>query len=708
MSRTPAKETSFSTEKLKRKINSETNKLRQQRRDNLFNKQRSNLESSANSSSDFLSLADDSSNQEMVAVSIAAPVHQVISIDYQPDGSQKLVRKLVQRKKSDKASKSPPEMDITSDPTEEYTQFYQDLESRYSAFRTATSKQNAVRLAELFNTPQSRATISGCSTRFRILAVKQSELAKYLREGAVNFSANVDDYPAYSTSASKLVNDIIVLIHEVLNTLINFSFNNTDANQVELIENLASAMLCFHHNQITTLDEQRRYLVKFIEFCWNSRTLELSQVNLYCNLFEGIDRFIGLLKENRKDDIWRYLTSNRFLKLLKQHTKFACQLIRTNRMNESMVNSDWPGSNSTRSAVGDSEMSIDSQTSKLPTPYQANRNLPPAVREYISDLFCLTLAQSTRLELDGYEFPDDLYQLISHQKELLAYELGEDQFAYFVQTLNNYFEPSYPDSVLEFLFPLQFIEDGCLRIKAKVNLIEHPKSEADKFDSAMHARMIGILVGLFSNLTSMDKYCQLLVNLNFTDQLTSLIAIGKINSNLNLLFYTLTVIKNIISIQTCNENLSRFQQSNVFGIDVFEKIFSSILVRELIDAFASMNGDCKQELSAILSELFRYAKPAVIGKFMNPKFFQLLNDLMEMNDANLAMIALRVLSLFVRPDESNTERLVLVLNHIDTAGLIDSLEMLSYSPNSQINRLASNLVEKYYDLSELKENLSPF
>ena len=691
-SRTPAKET-FSTEKLKRKLNIETTKLRKERRDNLFNKQRINLESSPSNAL----LTNGPSSSETVVSQVPAYqstipndhllARQSNQPDYEMTSNLSTLTKTIRK------------VYIAPDQLEEKTKFYKDLESKYLTFKQTASHENAQELVLFIDYFKNIAVLNSATNQFRQIAIRQSELFKYLREDLLNSKENDGEYAVYPENYSKLVIDVIALVHEVMNTLTDYIFNDQDP---KLIKRFAILMTNLHYSRFTTFDEKRHYLVIAIQYLSNRKTLELNEIPMYCFLLENLDHFLTL-RNGKPDDIWTCITSVRFLKLLKQHTKLACQVIRSLRTITSISNSDC--TNSTGLQM-DTEMQSesDSQPVKLPTPYQAKRHISLSEREYVSDLFSLALAQSTKLMFEGYELPDDLHQLISNLKQLAAYDLCEEQFSQFIQILNNYFDPSLDDSVLDFLLPLQFIEQTIDAIKVKCNKILDPKNELS-LESSHHVRWISFVIGLFSNVTSMDKYCQTLIDLKLTDQLANLVAITRGESFLNLLFYNLVMIRNMLRAQIWSENLSGFAQFNSF--DIYQTIFQPTFVQKLLGASDEMNGDCKEVLSEILVDVSAHAKPAVLGQFINLEFFRILNDLLKMNDANLAMNTLQVLCVFVKQGRWNSEQSLLILNYIDAAGVIDNVEALIYSLNSQINRLASNLVDQYYTLSELKENMLP-
>lgn len=685
-SRTPAKET-FSAEKLKRKMNNETSRLRKQRRDNLFNKQRINLETLALSSSDLAEQEDATSSLEMMtaaSVDAARPGdHQQIATRLPP---RPMNMKIARRKKEESAaidtpsSLTPPDSSGEYEYTvEQFTQYYEDLKSKYSTFKQA-KPSSASELVQYLNHWRSQATLP------------------YLREKGRDDSID--------SISSKLPIEIIALLQEVLNDLVDFCFHNPES---QLIEQLSITMTNSNMIMISTLDERRRYLVKLIEFCASSRTLELSQLKTYCNLFDCIDMFIGELR-GKTDDLWRYINSSFFIKMLRQHTKFACQLIRSNRTMDCMPNSDCANGDRTGDQITDN--GIPSQTD----PQAINRRKEQSVyltkkhfknteiEDYMSSLFGVSLAQSKELSLeDDSGPPDDLCQLIANLRELAAYEINEDHFAHFVQILNNYFDPTLDDGVLELLFSEQFVQQCCAVVKTSVEHVNDYRKSPQGPPAVAYdwIRRISLVVGLFSNITALQQYCAILIDLKFADQLASVVAISSEFSELNLLFYVLAMVRNLTSVEGCSEQPGGFQRLG--DLNIYDLIFTPTFVEELLRAMGPMNGDCMQQLSVILSNVFKYSKPTVIRQFVHPLFFETLNGLLRMGDPDLELLALQLLCSF-KQEESNAERLGQILSYFSSAGLIDSVEALNYSANNQISKLASKLTD---DLSELKENISP-
>lgn len=662
-SRTPAKET-FSAEKLKRKMNNETSKLRKQRRDNLFNKQRINLESLVLTSSE-----DAESSSQMSITSIDAA-------DQHPIANQLPPLKITRPKRDamdTPSSLTPPDSSGECEYTvEQFAQYYEDLKSKYSTFKQA-NPPNAFELVQYLNHWKSQAILP------------------YLRKSG-------DE----QADGSKLPTEIIALLRQALNDLVDFCFRNPDR---QLIEQLSVTMTNSDIIMISTLDERRRYLVKLIEFCAHSQTLELNQLKTYYNLFDCIDMFIGELR-GRQDDLWQYLNSSVFVKLLKQHSKFACQLIRSNCTMNDMPNSDCPNGDSTGSQTMDQTKANETPTDLQATNHLAKKQFKDtAIEDYVSSLFGVSLAQSKTLSLeDDSGLLDELCQLIANLRELAEYEISDDHFAHFVQILNNHFDPILDDGVLELLYPEQFVERCCTIVKTSVEHVnDYRKSRLGSPAAAAYewARRISLVISLFSNITSLPQYCAILMDLKFNDQLASVMAISSEFSDLNLLFYVLAMMKNLISME--GEQLSGFERLD--SVSIYDLIFVPAFVQELLRAMASMNGDCMQQLSAILSSVFKYSKSVVLRQFVHPLFFDALSCLLRMDDPDLQLLALQLLGSFVKPDESNAERLGQILNYFTNTGLIDSVERLNYSANNQISKLANKLTDDYYALSELKENI---
>ena len=124
-----------------------------------------------------------------------------------------------------------------------------------------------------------------------------------------------------------------------------------------------------------------------------------------------------------------------------------------------------------------------------------------------------------------------------------------------------------------------------------------------------------------------------------------------------------------------------------------------------------MNGNCKMELISILDNVFQYSKPTILKLFVKFKFFDSLNSILKIDDVNFVFFVVKILFFFI--DTKNSKiidglfELPIVLNHYESIGIIDRIESLSFNSNKQISRLASLFLDEYYQLVELKENISP-
>ena len=145
--------------------------------------------------------------------------------------------------------------------------------------------------------------------------------------------------------------------------------------------------------------------------------------------------------------------------------------------------------------------------------------------------------------------------------------------------MNNSFEPFLDYNVLEFLFPSKLIESFIELIK--INL---PEFNEDKQKRNGYAnKLINGIISLFSNITCLEVYCKILIDLNFISLLQKLLTENK--NEQKLVFYLLIIIKNITSIELDysssiknKKNQSKFQKiSNCNNLD---KVFTPNFVKE--------------------------------------------------------------------------------------------------------------------------------
>lgn len=629
----------FSTEKLKRKIQNETNKSRKQRRENLFNKQRNSL--SPNSSTSPQSNSTNSLNNQ-------------ISDTLSNQNQSNTILKNVKSNEIIIGSTLPAPSIEQIEQNKLIHDFCVNLQSKYSIFKQTSNSTDLINY--IYN--ENKFAFIICATEFKILSNQYDDLKKFTRDGSFyEINVNQSEYQDL-TDFQRATIYIIKLIHEIVNNLIELCNGTSD---LKLIESFVDLMLFLCGEGISTLDEETRHFFNLINF-FSNQNLEVNHIQIYIKLFDTISCFIDPIDNRSK--IWSYFNSRSFLNLIRLHTEFACHL-----------------------------KIVDS--TNLTSNYQSNDK--SIFNKYLESLFQLSADLSERLMIDTLDVQDDLCKLIENLKDLVnRHESNKQLIIYFVQILNNYFEPYVDFSILDFLFPVNFIEYCCSLVKTNIGY-ENSRTSCES------NKLIENIIALFSNITSMEMFCEMLIDLKFIDQFRNLLMMN----NRTVIYYLLIMIKNILSFETdfCIQTTSRFQAINKNSFDL---IFTPIFVKELISTIDKMNSDCKTELSVILIDVFKYAKPTVIRSFISLKFIENLSFLIQNEtDVNMIFCVFKILSTFINENKC-PEQFVKVLNYYETTGIIENVEQLCYNPNSQISEFANLFLDQFYKLSDLKENISPY
>jgi len=612
MSRTPnnksnsklinSKQCPLSNDKLRRKLNCESNQKRKQKRDNLFNKQRNSLHEST---------------------SLKVTINTI-----------------------NRSSKSQLEL------KRQLETFYLNLQSKYLAYKQSTNA-----LDDLINylCKENRSILTEWSKVQRVLWFENDLMMKFAYG-----DENVENKDSVEKLTENLVEITTKLINEIVNDFIACCFKIFNLSNLQKFNEF---ILYLHSESMTSMDQENQHILNLITYC-NTDEKDEAKIIVYINMFIIIKKLIDGIDEN--DELYTYITSKQFLSQLQQHTAFVIYL---HKRNEEIQNNQ-----------------------------PAYKTLDFVLMEnYIEFLFNFAHLSSTELTFDTLEDQNDLYRLISNLKELVKLA-NRKSLIYYVQIINNFFEPFLGPAVIDFLIPIVNVEELCSIIKINFANYTQLKKQNVNDDTT---QLIETIIRLFTNLTSIESYSKVLINCGMIHYIQSiLILMNELHTMKDELVCSLLIlIKNIIFIKLNDEPKSYFETAKS-GYDL---IFSSKFVPEFIASIDHMNNRCKIQVAEILSNLFKLAESSLIKKFLSLKFLRALHNLLQFNDQNVIYSTLEVLLIFILNNKLVPGQLIYLLNYYQFTGLLDLIESLSNSKNDQISKLASKLLDRYYSLADLEE-----
>lgn len=536
--------------------------------------------------------------------------------------------------------------------------FALSLQSKYSKY-----KQSADHIHELINYlgEENRTVLNECVRAYMCLIYENKQLLRFVNGSQTDEDDDAEDANSVSNKRfDDLVENTIKLIGQLVDELTGCCFN-TFAPQT--LETFTRFVLYLHDQSITTMDQEDRFVFNFIEFCADQQ-LDDSKIPLYITLFKTIYSMIDGVDDTQR--LWIYIRSEQFLDQLKQHTAFAICLLKRNP----------------------------SETSR-----PVDQRL---VEQYVELQFAFAHLISTELTFDTLNDQDDLYRLISNLKQLVKLNATDRSLIYYVQTMNNFFEPYLDFQLLDFLVPKSDVEQFCSLIKVHFQANDESRIRM----TSDTVRLIGTIVRLFSNITSIEMYGKLLVDCSLLSCIPSIFVESK--NDLDLIYCILIIIKNIVSIEIYpGDHLETSGKFETTASQCYDQIFSPKFVNEFVSSFDLMNGRCQTETVELLSNLFRNARSNVIRSFVSFKFFRSLHGLLKLNDLNAVYSILEILFTLLQNSHLNSEQLIYLLNYYESSGVLDLVETMSFNKNDKISKLAGALLDHYYNLVELKENISP-
>lgn len=513
-------------------------------------------------------------------------------------------------------------------------QFNRDLEFQYSLLsKELEAVENLVNFIGSF---ENKSIYEHCSKEFvDYLLYKDPQLINYVNQDQIRKENVSKQFDSPLTDYDKSIKNTIILIDNIKNKLINCCLNHYSSSFIIKFFNFLSSNSSF---ALLTKDQQNNLVQKIVNLLSNRKLIK-EEIIVYKHLFNKI---LDLLSTSQEaDKITLLIQSLPFWKILILHTKFAKETI--TELNQSK---SYPDSLSAKD-----------------------------FQEYLMCLFDLSHYLISSFDYGLYYDSNEIYgqniaQLIDNLNLIQSSTeyLNNKSLIYFIQILNNYFDPSQLANT-EHLLNGEFLSK-------LTNLIA---ADLDR-------SLTNNILGLFSNITCLEDYSLMLIDLQISNLLSNLLDKGK--ADLNLVFYILIIIKNIVSIDSSYFNL----------------IFTNSFTYKLTSTFQFMNGDCLTVLCAIIDDCIQ-TDSTVIKKFFQPNFIENIPILIKSNNPNLIYLLLKILIKLVNQKDLKQDRLLQFISLFEQSNLIDLIDNLSTNQNSAVSDLASSFLDDYYKIAEYKENL---